>query len=127
MPITPTTPLKLDQFELYESTEEIKEVVKFHIKNIVLTNPGEKISDANFGVGIKAYLFENLTQSTAAALDSRIRRQIARYAPDVEILSIQVDPFEDENSMAFKISYFIPIINKSDILSFSITNSTAIY
>lgn len=32
MPITPTTPLKLDQFELYESTEEIKEVVKFHIK-----------------------------------------------------------------------------------------------
>lgn len=92
-----------------------------------MTNPGEKISDANFGVGIKAYLFENLTQSTAAALDSRIRRQIARYAPDVEILSIQVDPFEDENSMAFKISYFIPIINKSDILSFSITNSTAIY
>ena len=127
MPITPKTPLKLDQFELYESTEEIKEVIKFHIKNIVLTNPGEKISDANFGVGIRAYLFENLTQNTAATIDSRIRRQIARYAPDVDILSIQIDPFEDEKTMGFKLSYYIPIINKSDILSFSITNSTAIY
>ena len=29
--------------------------------------------------------------------------------------------------MSVKLSYYIPVINESDILSFSISNSTAIY
>ena len=127
MPITPKFPLKLDQFELYESLDDVKEVTKFHIKNIVLTNPGEKISDPDFGVGIKSYLFENFSNQTVQNLNSRLRRQINVYAPHVDILSIQITPTEDDNELSFKISYYIPVINKSDILSFSITNSTAIY
>ena len=127
MPITPKLPLNLDVSELYESTEDIKEVTKFHIKNIVLTNPGEKISDPKFGVGVRSYLFENFTEGTTQNLNSRIRRQIGRYASHVEILSIELNPYIDENTMSIKLSYYIPIINKSDILSFSISNSTAIY
>tara|TARA_B100001094_G_C18189058_1_gene805909 strand:+ start:897 stop:1280 length:384 start_codon:yes stop_codon:yes gene_type:complete len=127
MPITPKFPLSFSDLELYKSTGEIKEVTKFHIKNIVLTNPGEKISDPDFGVGVKGYLFENFSNNITQALSSRLRRQISRYAPHVEILSVIVDPFEDENSLDFKLSYYIPVINESDILSFSITNSTSIY
>tara|TARA_R110000851_G_scaffold153245_1_gene295217 strand:- start:1998 stop:2381 length:384 start_codon:yes stop_codon:yes gene_type:complete len=127
MPITPKLPLSFDEFELYESTEDLTEITRFHIKNIVLTNPGEKISDPEFGVGIKRYLFENFTSGTIANINFRMRSQISRYASHVEVLSVQIDPFEDENSMSIKLSYYIPIINKSDILSFSISNSTAIY
>ncbi len=53
MSTTPVFPLSFGEYELYESTDDIIKVTRFHIKNIVLTNPGEKISDANFGVGIK--------------------------------------------------------------------------
>ena len=127
MPITPKIPLSLNDTELYESTEDVKEVTRFHIKNIVLTNPGEKISDPDFGVGIRRYLFESFTPATIGDINYRVRSQIARYASHVEILSVQIDPFEDDNSMSMKLSYFIPIINKSDILSFNISNSTAIY
>ena len=127
MPITPKLPLSLSQTELYESTDDLIEITRFHVKNIVLTNPGEKISDPEFGVGIKRYLFENFTTATVQSINYRVRSQITRYASHIDILSLQIDPFVDENSMSIKLSYYIPEINKSDILSFSISNSTAIY
>ena len=127
MPITPKLPLNLSETELYESTDDIIQVTRFHIKNIVLTNPGEKISDPNFGVGIRKYLFENMTNGTVSTIRSRVVSQVSRYASHVDILSIDFDGFEEDNSLTLKLSYYIPVINKSDILSFSLTNSTAIY
>ena len=120
-------PLSLDDVNLYESTEDIKEITRFHVKNVVLTNPGEKISDPNFGVGARRYLFENFTSQTVQTIGSRIRSQLARYLPHVDVLSIKVDPISDNNYLSIKLSYYIPVINQSDILSFSISNSTAIY
>ena len=32
------------------------EAVKFNLKNILLTNPGENLSDPDFGVGLKRVL-----------------------------------------------------------------------
>lgn len=127
MPITPKLPLNLGENELYDSTDDVVVVTRFHIKNIILTNPGEKISDPNFGVGVKRYLFENFSSNLVSSLNSRVRSQIARYAPTVEVLSLKVNPFVEENSLSFSLSYYIPVINKTDILSFTISNSSAIY
>ena len=79
MPITPKLPLNLSETELYESTEDIVQVTRFHIKNIVLTNPGEKISDPEFGVGIRRYLFENITQGLLNNLEDVITDQIQTF------------------------------------------------
>jgi len=127
MSITPKLPLNLGENELYDSTDDVVVVTRFHIKNIILTNPGEKISDPNFGVGVKRYLFENFSSNLVSSLNSRVRSQIARYAPTVEVLSLKVNPFVEENSLSFSLSYYIPVINKTDILSFTISNSSAIY
>lgn len=123
----PKIPLNFDELNLYQSTEDIKDITKFHVKNVVLTNPGEKISDPNFGVGIKSFLFESLTENTTAIISSRIRSQLARYLPHVEVLSVRVSPRADDNHLTLQLSYYIPVINQSDILSFSIANSTSIY
>ncbi len=123
----PKLPLNFDDKNLYESTDDIKDITRFHVKNVVLTNPGEKISDPNFGVGIRRYLFENFTNQTVQQIGSRIRSQLSRYLPHVEVLSIKIDPLIDDNYMSVKLSYYIPVINESDIISFSISNSTAIY
>ena len=66
MPIAPKFPLILDDRYLYESVEDLIQTTRFHVKNIVLTNPGEKISDPTFGVGIRRYLFEPLTNRVYA-------------------------------------------------------------
>ena len=37
--------------------QDHKQLLTFHLKNIILTNPGERIWNADFGVGIQRYLF----------------------------------------------------------------------
>ena len=107
MSITPKLPLNFDNLNLYESTEDIIEITRFHVKNIVLTNPGEKISDPNFGVGIRRYLFENMTGSTNSSIRGRVYGQLSRYTPHIEILSLEVQPSEEDNLLVFNLSYYI--------------------
>ena len=54
------------------------EALKFNLRNILLTIPGEKISDPNFGVGLQQYLFE-LETVDFSSLKSRIESQIRTY------------------------------------------------
>ena len=42
---TPKFPLQIGDRSLFEKTDEIKQVIMFHLKNLILTYPGEKISD----------------------------------------------------------------------------------
>ena len=127
MIFAPSIPLQFDDTQGYKNVDDIKELVKFHLTNLLLTNPGEKIFDPDFGVGIRRYLFQNFTQKTVNNIRFRIRSQINSYLPHVEILSINIEPLVDDNIFSLKLSYYIPVINKSDILSFSVSNSTSIY
>ena len=58
MIFTPKFPLVLGAGDMLFSNAEIKDIVLFHLKNVILTSPGEKITDPDYGVGIKRYLFE---------------------------------------------------------------------
>ena len=44
-----------DTFKLYD---DVKQQINFYLKNLLLTSPGENISDPNYGVGIRQFLFE---------------------------------------------------------------------
>ena len=45
---TPTFPLQLGDRSLFEKADTVKKVVFFHLKNLLLTYPFEKISDPNW-------------------------------------------------------------------------------
>lgn len=67
----------------------IVEAVKFHLKNILLTRPGEKLSDPNFGVGLHNFLFSQ-ESTKIPAIKSRINNQIRRYMNYFDTLDIDV-------------------------------------
>ena len=66
---------------------------------LVLTNPGERMMDTNFGVGLKAYLFELNDEMTYEDITSRIRSQVARYMPFVEIQAVSFKTPENDPSL----------------------------
>ena len=59
----------------------IREVVKANLKNLVLTSPGEKVSDYKFGVGTKHFLFGQTNGSATADLQAAITKQVNKYLP----------------------------------------------
>lgn len=115
--LSPKFPLLISDAGSYASNTTIKEVVKQNFKNLLLTSPGERIMDPNFGVGIRQFLFEQGTNTTTNILSQRILQQVSRYMPYLEIQ--EFSPSYEENQLIMIIKYFITPLSTTDILSIS--------
>lgn len=91
--ITVVYPLEINDGHGYKTIRRDLpiEAVKFNLKNILLTNPGENLSDPEFGVGLRGFLFELETTQNAQNLRQRIINQIQRYANYFNRLNVIVD------------------------------------
>ena len=77
------------------------------VRNIVLTTPGEKFFDPDFGSNIGEILFENVDEITAVSIQDEIRNCLKNYEPRVDLTDVVVDPNFDENQFDVKITYRI--------------------
>ena len=77
------------------------------VRNIVLTTPGEKFFDPDFGSSVGEILFENVDDITAVSIRDEIRSSLSNYEPRVELIDVEVDPNFDENQFDVTITYRI--------------------
>ena len=77
------------------------------VRNIVLTSPGEKLFDPDFGSSVSEILFENVDEITAVSIQDEIRNCLNNYEPRVDLVDVNVDPNFDENQFDVKITYRI--------------------
>ena len=77
------------------------------VRNIVLTSPGEKLFDPDFGSSVSEILFENVDDITAVSIQDEIRNCLNNYEPRVDLIDVNVDPNFDENQFDVKITYRI--------------------
>ena len=109
----------------YALTKDLISTTKQNFKNLVLTNPGEKIMDINFGVGISGLLFENYTSDVRDKMRARIVEQAAAYMPFIKIRSINFNDTEiDSNKISLAINYYISPLNFEDVLSLNLNGET---
>ena len=108
MILTPKFPLSFDDSYGYSNAQTTVEVVNFHLKNLLLTNPGEKISDLNYGVGVKQYLFEQIEPGILNLISDRIFRAIKIHLGYLEQVSVNISSQVETNTIRIKISYIIP-------------------
>ena len=77
------------------------------VRNIVMTIPGEKPFNENFGSRISGLLFENVDNITATAISDEIRESVTNYEPRVSLTSVVVNPNFDNNSFDAIVKYNI--------------------
>ena len=77
------------------------------VRNIVMTIPGEKPFNENFGSRISGLLFENVDNITATAISDEIRESVTNYEPSVSLTSVVVNPNFDNNSFDAVVKYNI--------------------
>jgi phage baseplate assembly protein W len=81
-------PFQRDPNDGFALLKTIRQVASQNIKMIMFTEPGERIFDRQFGVGIRKFLFEQNSQQTRDQLQSKIREQIKKYLPYVNVVDI---------------------------------------
>ena len=90
------------------------------VRNIILTNPGERVMDVQYGVGINRYLFSSKIDVAADQIENKIRQQVQAYMPIIQIKSINFINQLDNNTLGISIVYQIPDIGTKDILEFAL-------
>lgn len=82
--------------------------VKQALKVLVLTNPGEKPFDPNFGAGVSGLLFENLNMGTKILMEDRIKEQVSFYEPRVKLEKVTFDEDNiDSNEITITIQFYV--------------------
>ena len=102
----------------FKQIDTLRDNIKQNLKMLVLTNPGERVMDPNFGVGVSRYLFEMIEDNSVYAdIDSRIREQVSLYLPYVSIQRVEfLSEIRNRNKINLKITYSVPRISLNDQL-----------
>ncbi len=114
-------PLEITENNAGYKLADLQETVRFNVKNIILTNPGERIMIPDFGVGIMNLLFEQASFEIIDDAKQRIIEQIATYAPYITIIRLSIRPI-DEISINIKLNYEIEFAQIVDSIDLDITN-----
>ena len=97
-----TNPLNSDLIALKNAT-----AISRSLRNIVLTVPGEKFFNDNFGSRVSESLFENIDSITANIIEGEIKTSIQNYEPRVRLLKVQAIADPDNNNFDVTIKYQI--------------------
>ncbi len=125
--ISPKLPLNLSKEDGYEMIKDYVSMVKQNLKMLILTSPGERVMDPNFGVGLRRFLFEQDNEVTYGDIESKIRQQVKIYLPYLEIEEVSFKSANDaeetikNNMLSVGITYAIKPLQSFD--SINITQS----
>ena len=83
------------------------------LKNLILTNLGERPYQPNLGGNVRAYLFEPIDNFTTDDLREQIILTIRNNEQRVDDLDVQVTPDEENNR--YKINVYFTVFNNQTV------------
>tara|TARA_B100000131_G_scaffold297050_1_gene315464 strand:+ start:2564 stop:3043 length:480 start_codon:yes stop_codon:yes gene_type:complete len=107
--------------------DEVRKLINSHLKMLLLTNPGEIISDSRFGVGIYTYLFLLENEPKMLNLKNSIEQQIETYLPYLTNYRVLVDTTRVmDHKIAVRIMYSITDGLTKDSVDFIVSEDTTL-
>ena len=105
---------------VFNSSYTTKEQIKSNLINVLLTEPGERVMEPEFGVGLKLLLFEqNVDQEL---VKSRINDQINIYIPEIELAEVNLNFQPDEHTLFIAITYRFVLDDTLDSIQLNFNN-----
>ena len=115
-------PTKVDQKSMTQGDFHLSYTTKeqsfSNLRNLVLTNRGERVMHPEFGCDIWASLFENITPSLLGRIKDRIIKQVGIWLSYVNILNVDIERArhnENRVNIAITFALFNDSMNKETI------------
>lgn len=118
------------------SRQEDDRLIKNDILQLLLTIPGERVMRPDFGVNLRNFVFEQLTQVDLFSLQDEITEAITVQEPRVSVNSVELTRDDDNNQLSIRIivtirkdpkrqltiEHFIDLVTESKIQTARISN-----
>jgi phage baseplate assembly protein W len=92
-----------------------EDAVKQSIRNLLLTNRGDRLFNNTLGSDIYSLLFENSSPALEQTLSDYIKTTIENYEPRAELIDVVVDSEADEHEVLVVINF--RVLNKTEPVS----------
>ena len=102
----------LNEVNMSSGTQTAKEQIKTNFLNLLLTIPGERINQPNYGIGLRNLLFENYIDENS--LLENINTKVEYYMPEISVDNIKVNKDADQYKINIKLTYSIKLDNVQD-------------
>jgi len=103
---------------VFTSNYLTSQAIKNNLINYFLTNPGEIPLNPTFGGGLRAFIFQQISENSLDGLKENVSLKLEIYFPNVIINSLDVLKRDDENSVVVQLKYSIANSNINDNLTF---------
>lgn len=122
---SPKIPLIKSSIDGFAITKSLQDLIKQNFKMLILTSPGERVMEPEFGVGIRNFLFEPLRDSTYGSIQNRINEQVQKYMPFIDVVNVSFSSMTnspadfldyDENYLGIEIVYDITTLGVTEVL-----------
>jgi phage baseplate assembly protein W len=105
----------------------VKEVLRYvnensvnrSIRNLVMTNKGERLYQPDVGCDVTKMLFEPMAESIAELMSTTIQQTISDYEPRAKVISVDVLPDYGNNAYQVIIQYMI--INRQNPITLNVS------
>lgn len=89
------------------TTLKDEDAVKESMRNLVLTDQGERLMQPTLGAGLKQLLFENMTPAVLEMIRERVKSTLELYEPRASIIDLTVSGDLDSNEVYINVVFFI--------------------
>jgi hypothetical protein len=81
------------------------DAVKQSLRNLMLTDKGERLFQPNLGGNIRAMLFENITAQTFLTMQEHIKDVIATHEPRADVIDVYIAQTSQEHEVQITIVF----------------------
>lgn len=112
---------KVDLQPIYDSA-----CILTSLRNIFTTSPGEKLLNPTFGLDLRDYLFETVSETRAFFIGQDIYEGLSIQEPRVQIESITVTAVIDEQTYEIDLNISIPTLDVNNLSLKGVLNNDGI-
>jgi len=101
---------------VFNSTYTTKDAIKSNLINYFLTEKGERFLNPALGAGLRALLFDQMTEDKKEEIKFVVRQGVAEWFPNINIQALNIAYNQDMNTVTVSMSYNVISTNIQDQL-----------
>ena len=99
-------PLRRDKFNDFAMTKNSLEQSQHNLKNLLLTYPGERVGQPEFGSRLRELCFEQIDDTLPERIEEEVRKAVSVWLPYINIIEVATLTEEgDKNKIFVKMKY----------------------
>ncbi len=116
-----TLPIKRNQSGYFSQSYFIADQIKSNLTNLILTEPGERMMQPEFGCRLHRLLFEQFDGDLSSKVRDIIESAMSQWLPFVGLSDVEVSKNDENGTIYVNINYFMinsPTVTDSILISF---------